>query len=362
MKLIILILTQICVLIQLLTLSRAYPYEGNTSPKEKFLEFYEKELYIMSKDFCEKAKNISENLLSANEIREASTPELKELKSSLQQFLKDYPHFQRYRLQQPLLMLFMKLADTRGFENLREDQDKTVQKFKQLLHKYFAQLIKDYEQNYGKFIKEKFLPKIEEVKMQLEPEDLEDVQYLNDLDKFIVTLKSCQSYQCFPFDLDAALVKLEVSMETLIKYTKKDYKKFTTLRAIQINTMGQNILKNENLTKLTSSTKNNLTLDINDFKEKFTNNNDIDTFVTLIQEKPSFPQKYYNNTDIPLEDRQILTELFNAHLHLADNFFEIEIIFVMLHLNLKRKIISESVAKKELADLKPLKKFSKIWL
>ncbi|KAM7352576.1 uncharacterized protein ACRADG_005033 [Cochliomyia hominivorax] len=152
-----LIITLIWMVIQFLPFIPANPLPQN-SAKQNLLDFYENELFLMAESFCEKFKNTSENLLSTEEIKEASTPELKEFKNILINFLHEYPNLKRFELQPILLMGFINLQNTE--EQQMEKYSEMFKKYKELFSRYFGTLIQEYEKNYNKLINEKFLNKI----------------------------------------------------------------------------------------------------------------------------------------------------------------------------------------------------------
>lgn len=167
------------------------------APKENFLDFFDTELQNLAGDFAEGAKNVSEILLQTEDLKKTQIPEQKELKKSLQAFLTDYPHAKRFGTYQPLLMTFINLMNPE-YNNQTEGNQEINIKFQQLLKENFAIVLKDYEENYKKFIKNKFLIKLEDFKRQISSEELKDMPDLNEM---VEKLKNCTSYQCLLINL-----------------------------------------------------------------------------------------------------------------------------------------------------------------
>ncbi|KAM7352168.1 uncharacterized protein ACRADG_004807 [Cochliomyia hominivorax] len=325
------------------------------SHKENFLEFYENDLFQLDENFCEKFKNKSENLLTTKEIQEASTNELKEFKSFLNIYLQDYPHYKRFKLQNILLMTLFKLQDIKG--NVVEKDPEMVIKFKELFNSYYGTLLREYVENYAKLIRGKFLKKVEDIKKRLNSEELRE------LNNFIDIIKSCQNYECLSTYLEAIVIKLELTNKVEIKYFVRNYKQYATLVVMHYNTVGQKIFKNKKLYKLSLETRNNLISDINDFKAKFENTDDIETFVNSITIKPSFPLKYLNNSNIPLKDHEIFHDVMEECLvDFAESIYEMQSYLTMFFVALKTSAMSMYLGGNQSDDIQCIKEYVKTLL
>ncbi|KAM7351573.1 uncharacterized protein ACRADG_004364 [Cochliomyia hominivorax] len=346
------ILILLWMVIQILPSILANPLPKN-SYKENFLDFYENELFLMAANFSEKFKNTSENLLSTKELQEAATPELKEFKNSLNHYLQDYPHFKRFKLQPILLMTLINLQDMEGNEMDKEQE--IVIKFKELFQKHFKSLLKEYDENYTEFIKGKFSNKFEDLKKHFESKEFQNITELNN---YIDILKSCRNYKCFPQYIDPILLKLNITDELQLKYFKRDYKQYATLILIRFNTVGQRMLKSEKLLKLSSETRNTLICDVNNFKTILEESDDIEQFINSITIAPSFPQKYLNNSNLPLEDREIIDDVMKEYkASLGDNIYEKLSVGIMVVLALKIAAVSLFLGGNQMEDLRSIKEY-----
>ncbi|KAM7353456.1 uncharacterized protein ACRADG_005509 [Cochliomyia hominivorax] len=320
-------------LLQLLSHTAGNPVT-TISPKVSFLEFYDQEFSLIAENFCEKAKNLSEKLLKDKEIKESSSVQLKEYKIFLEHLLQDYPHIKRFNLYQPLLAVIINTISTETINKFDRDYEDHI-KFKEIFKQKFTEILQEYEQNYKKFILDKFVPKTEELKQKLKEEDLQNMPKFQEM---VEKLKNCQDFNCFPLYLDPMFSAMNISQEIYIKYSKKDLKKAIGLIAIRINDYGLSLLNSEKFLQLSKETQKHLIEDVNDFNSKFINNNDIDKFIQSLEGKPYFPHKYENNDNLPLDDREILNELLSK-LKTASNNDKYELGNVNVINNLTFKMI-----------------------
>ncbi|KAM7354276.1 uncharacterized protein ACRADG_006008 [Cochliomyia hominivorax] len=336
----------ILLLTQLWPISLANPIPTNIT-KNDLLEFYDKELQIIAEEFCEKAKNVSEKLLDDKDIKEASTPELKEFRNFLQTLLRDYPHFKRYKIQGPLLEVLIRTV-IMDLDILRSQRRQADLKFREIVKKYFSNILQEYEQIYGKFLKEKFLKKMENFKQQSSANDLKQMPKI---DKFIDQLRTCQSYECFPTNLDELLVAVNANPELAKEYINKDDKIVMFSRCLLEYKMVKMILNDERFSELSLEFKQIYTKDINEFISSFENQTDIKQFLQLTVEKLNYPRKYGqykqkandSNTeaiDVPSKDQELLKEILEKNVaNLMKSKFELEFNSVVSEYFLKLIIV-----------------------
>ncbi|KAM7352865.1 uncharacterized protein ACRADG_005221 [Cochliomyia hominivorax] len=291
-------------LMQFLTFTSGNPIT-TISSKESFLAFFDQELFLLAEKFCENAINLSELLLKDLEINEASSDQLKDLKQYLEHLLEDYPHFKRYKLYQPLLAKLMDTINIETINRFHPDYENYVQ-FKKIFKENLKEILQEFEQNYKKFIQEKFLPKSVALTQQLNEEELQKMPKFQEM---VEKLKNCQDYLCFPLYIDPVLKPMNVSQELLVKYSEIDFKKSIALIAIRINNYGPSLLNSKKFQQLSKETQRKLIEDVNDFNSKFQNNSDIDKFIQLFDGKMYYIQKYERNENLPLEDREIWKEI-----------------------------------------------------
>ncbi|KAM7351821.1 uncharacterized protein ACRADG_004550 [Cochliomyia hominivorax] len=302
-KIYFLVICVICAIIQLVPFNEgaAVPAATNSS-RESLLEFYDKELQIMAKEFCEKAKNVSKTLLEVKDIKEASTPELKEFQKFLQMFLRDFTHFKRYNIYGPLLEIFLDLSK----------KDHTKQNFNLILEKYFANPLQKFKQNYEKFIKEDFLTKIADFKNQSNKEDVKDnIDYI----------KSCQDYECLTTNLEYVFEGVNATKELSTAYLPLEEKKLLLLISINCYNVAKGIQQDEQFSQLSSAAKQNITKDIKNYSTNFENHQNISEFWSEIGENLNYPIKYdwnmknstFKDLNFSLSDEQIFKKIVNKY-------------------------------------------------
>lgn len=287
-------------------------YKPTHPDKKSFLEFYENELNLRAEDFCIKAKVVSEKLLRNETLFKESTLEQQEFKQFLKDFLRDYHHIERYKLYEPLFTTFINVLITNYHMNAEEEDEIKASKFQQMIELYFSQLLQEYKNSSKIFIKEKFLPKFEELKKLLNSKELREVS------RTIDKMTECQNYGCFPTNINPILMQINVNYDIIAKYEKLQLKKGLIYFLMQLDNASKNILKNDLLKELSSEIKQNLTRDINDFISKFESNKDITSMAISFESKQLyFLKKYYKNMNFSLNDRkllnQILEKVFNAN-------------------------------------------------
>lgn len=279
------------------------------SPKENFLDFFDAELQDLARNFAEGAKNVSEILLQTVDLKERQTPEQIELRKSLQAFLTDYPHAKRFGTYQPILMTFINLMNPEYNNNQTEGNHEINIKFQQLLKQNFAIVLKDYEENYKKFIKNKFLIKLEDFKRQLSSEELKDMPDLNEM---VEKLKNCTSYQCLPTNLDSLLMALKcTSKDLLYKYFEADLRRGLTFALIRQNNVLKTFMKDDTkISQLEGDCRKNLTNFINESITLFENSKEIVKILELNKEKINFEEKLKNDLEFCSKDRKFLQDYF----------------------------------------------------
>lgn len=290
------------------------------------MEFYENELNIVAGEFAENTFKLSEKLLNdLNAYNETTVvEELKELKNSMEHFLRDYPHIKRFKLYQPLLTLYLNVIRKSSAISLNVNSD-FQQKFGDIVMKYYGDITKNFEENYMKNIKGPFLKKLEDFYKKNE------VKNMSDLRDYISDLKSCQKALCLPIKMDSLLKALEPPQDLFQKYGKLLLNKYIAFIYIRIYYIGKDILKTDKLSELDVQTKENLIKDINEFLKEFVQENDIEKMLAATSNKEYFITKYYNNTN--LKDHKLLQEIFeNSKLSISNSEYENEILRSMFDL------------------------------
>ncbi|XP_065358037.1 uncharacterized protein LOC135952158 [Calliphora vicina] len=327
--------------------STASTKHETTSFKQKLVEFYDNGLESIEKDFCEKAKVLSEKLLKNKVVKQPKTPIMRKFKQNLTDFLSDYNSYQRYGLNYQLVLMFEdKLPDP--------SHNKEIDYIWQLLEKYgYNELHEDYERKYMKFVEQKFRPKFEELKKQLDQQELK--QY-KDLIKGYNKLKRCQTYKCQSKYL-YKLVRYPTPKAELLEYFYEKQDNIHIYYGNTVHNIAKAVLKHKRLSELPNNLRLNLTNNIKDFTEKYEKHQHIDELYTLINQfYYNILEKYYYNNTIPLNEQQLIKQIFDAA---GYDKFTAEYSrklndFVQQGLFQKFKQFKAALTRKELAKEKPL--------
>ncbi|KAM7354502.1 uncharacterized protein ACRADG_006152 [Cochliomyia hominivorax] len=222
---------------------------------------------------------------------------------------------------QTLLELLIYLVKTPDNISVKEDIN-AIQNFQLKVKNYFAGPLKEYEENYGKFIKEKFLPKIEDFQKQLNAEDLEN---LPNFKESMNKLKSCQTYECFPTTLEPLYKDFNVSNEQLDSYRNSEMETLFFLTSLNGYNTGKEMLKDQNFSQLSIETKERFSNEINNVTTQFENLQNITEFWNLIDDKLNYASKYQQglkgilmDSQLPPKDVEILREITNNYNYKRD--------------------------------------------
>ncbi|XP_065358375.1 uncharacterized protein LOC135952392 [Calliphora vicina] len=271
--------------------------------KQKLVEFYDNGLESIDKDFCEKAKVLSEKLLQDKVVKQPKTPIMRKFKQNLTDFLRDYNSYQRYGLTQQLVLIFKdKLPD--------HSHNKDIEYIWKLLEKQgYYEMDKNYESKYMKFVKNKILTKFEEFKEQLNQQELKQHK---DLIKGYNKLKRCQTYKCQSKYL-YKLLRYSTPKAELLKYINEKVDSIYIFYGNTADNISKAVLKHKRLSQLPNNLKLNLTKNIKDFNEKYEKHQHIDELYKLLNQfHDNILQKYYYNTTIPLKEQKLIKQIFDA--------------------------------------------------
>lgn len=305
------------------------------STEDLVFDLYANDLHLIAKNFCESAKNSSEILLKNKEIKEASTPLLKEFRNSLNDFLRDYPAIKRYEIYELILATFIKMAGDHDELDIVKPHDRDMeiseievelqrekeQEFRKIFQKYFTETFREYENNYQKLIK-KVLPKLQVFKENLQEENIFKYYKLTEI---LNNLEKCQNYACFPINHYDFLKILTKNSNSYVKYKKSNIENLLTLILIAIDNVSKDILRQEEkIAQLSFDCKDKFTNDIKNFVTNFENNNKIKIFLqTFDLIDIYFLKKYYNTLECSENDRNILNDILEKYLN-DDSKFDSE--------------------------------------
>lgn len=235
---------------------------------ENFFQCYENQLDEIAKDFCVKFKNISNHLQLNDDINRASTPALQDLKIFLQQFQRNYSNFVRYGNYKSLLILIVNTANLTYTNKYEKNTDKDLE-FKKIFRHYFAEILKDLEEIYERFLK--FL-------------------YLKNKN---------------PFTLSANTPK-----NLLIDYARKDYNRYLNIKFIGLCERVRLLYQDKLLSELRSYIEEQLRLDILGIITTFIKNSNIEMFVWESRYKLNLQHKYLDDNRFSAKDHEILERIF----------------------------------------------------
>lgn len=281
--------------------------------QKKLIDFYENGMTLLSKDFCQKAQKLSEQILKDNRIQKGESRLLKEFKQNLTSFLHNYEFFERYGLYNKMLAIFSEM--TIGFyytegktkENLQDSQ----YILKVLKSKGYDTICDEYEQKFQEFIKEKFLAKFAEFQKQLSPQDLKQHQNLLEWFK---ELKQCQDYRCYYRYFNLLINVIHTPKEQLLELINENLERITLFYILGLKEVAQQLQKDHNISKLSTALKTALIKDLNDFLEKFASNVKFErTHDLILMFHNNLAVKYYYNNSLASQDHEILKNIFDQH-------------------------------------------------
>ncbi|XP_065356753.1 uncharacterized protein LOC135951099 [Calliphora vicina] len=326
-------------LIQLLSVK---PLLASSSFRNKLVQFYDQELLLLSNEFCEKAKSFCEKILQDEMVQQPKTPKMREFKQNITDFLQEYTAYKHYGLINELVLLFEdKIPEPSN------DQDS--QYIWQLLRKLgYHELSDEYENNFQKFAKQKFLPKFEELKLQLSTEELK--QHENLL-KWFKGLKQCQDYKC---DHKYFSRLLRTPKEQLFGYVHEQLENINIYYGNNAYNIAKAVLKDQRLKQLNPAVQQNLTNILREFIGKYESNHDVNKLFNIAQifYNQIILKFYYN----PLDDQQLLVTIFDdkGYVKFESNYLQKFNDFVQRGFYKKFEEFKNSLGSKELANEKPI--------
>ncbi|XP_037826686.1 uncharacterized protein LOC119614640 [Lucilia sericata] len=256
--------------------------------KQQLEDYFDEGVEIIEKEFCKKLKTVARKLLTDNELQNSKSQPMKEFQNNITDYLYNYDSYMRYDLYNVLIL---------QWENI-------IQKFKfnivmKLLNKYgYKQLRDDYERQYDKFIKQKFLPKFEEHKKAL-------INWGNNL-------KMCPDYRCQWKYIDMFMFENKTPRNELLLYYTDNLDNLYMFVGTSEYEIAQRLLKSSKLALLSPALKRNLTKDLQNFINKYEKHDSLTELINLIDDfDDNIEDKYYFNSTIPLKDQQLVKQLFD---------------------------------------------------
>ncbi|XP_037826689.1 uncharacterized protein LOC119614643 [Lucilia sericata] len=207
----------------------------------------------------------------------------------------------------PLLWQFV--VPTMHFYQQETKLNKDSQDIFNLLKKLqYDELRDEYEVKFQEVIKQKCLPKLEELKAQLLTSNLnKNTQLLNWYDD----IKRCHDYECYDEQLDDLYNILNTPHDDLLDYILGNLDKKYINYIIKANNIAKWILKDRKLAHLSPRVRQQLTNNIKNFIKKYESGHDIDQIHNIILDFYSnILLKFYYNKDLPTKDRQLLVNIF----------------------------------------------------
>ncbi|XP_065358014.1 uncharacterized protein LOC135952138 [Calliphora vicina] len=277
---------------------------NETSVKRMLLEFCRNELKVISLDFCEKAKIFTRKILQDDRVQKAATPKMREFKQNLIDFLHDYPSYKRYGLINELVLLFEEKFD-------EPSNDNDSQYIWDLLYRQgFDELDIDYESKYDKFVKQKFLPKFEDLKSHWNQDELKQhdnlIQWYNEL-------KECQDYGCQSRHFNTLVREDNTPYEQLFEYIREQLHYIDIFYGNNAHDISNKILKDINLSQLSPDIRQHLIINIREFIMQFESNQDLYELLNLIKFffNNILQQFYYNTDDFTVQQHKLIVKIFN---------------------------------------------------
>ncbi|TMW54410.1 hypothetical protein DOY81_000513 [Sarcophaga bullata] len=159
--------------------------------RQQLLQYYQQELNKVYKEQCASLKPVLEKLLQDNTIKQGSSHTFQNFKNAANLFLKHYPSYTHSGRYNDLL----NDLDSMSLEITFPKVNKDVEYIFKSMDKYgYWDVFTKYTKSYVSVVKEKFIPKFEEYKKQLKPEELKQQQALMEWFK---NLKNCSHYECY---------------------------------------------------------------------------------------------------------------------------------------------------------------------
>ncbi|KAM7351040.1 uncharacterized protein ACRADG_004021 [Cochliomyia hominivorax] len=370
---------KISYIIVIFTLIQLSPIYGKSlkpvTTQDDFVKSIKTELFKMTEDFSEKAKNISENLLKDKVLDETASKEVRDVKSFLQAFLQDYPHFKRFKLYEPLIGIFESVINheydevymnqmKRSFMGIVEEKlimedsetkmndfkffindilqdhphfkllelDKTSKsifenitnekydfKFEELIKLYFEDILNEYERNFKQLIKNEFLPKFLELQNDLK---LQELQLNPESLSYLVNLTKYEDFKNLHKHFNLIIKNLSKPDPIHTQEIVAVLQQINILENIRNINIIQSLIKDDLISNLSSHVRHNLTQNLRKYIENFKSHNDILKFVNM--DPISRLQYYLYNVD-SYEDLAIMAVLNRRHYNrLLESRFHLE--------------------------------------
>ncbi|XP_065358400.1 uncharacterized protein LOC135952407 [Calliphora vicina] len=293
------------IILELIQLVVLRPLEATTSLQGELMELLKNELYAIDKEYCERAKALSKSILQDKYVQQAATPVMRTFKQHIKEFLRDYPSYIRYGLIHELVILFVGIIPEPS-----SNRDKQYI-WELLIILGYEEISDDYESKLEDFVKEKFLPKFEKLKLKLSQDELrQQKDFINWSNK----LKQCQDYIC----LSKYFVTLSAQdinpKEELYEYIRKQIEIIDIFRGNSANDIANAIIKDQKLSQLSPAIRQHLIISLNNFIMKFESNQDMDELHDLIADfDNNILLKFYYNRKLLSKDRRLLMEIFNKN-------------------------------------------------
>ncbi|KAM7352650.1 uncharacterized protein ACRADG_005089 [Cochliomyia hominivorax] len=280
--------------------------------QNKLVQLYDKSMSLLAKDFCSKARKLSEQILKDLKVQKAVTSQMQDFKQNITTFLHNYSFFQRYGLYDKLLTIFSDM--TIGYYYHKPKNNKAPDSeyiLKLLREKGYDTICDDYENKFIEFITLKFLPKFEEFMQQLSKQDLEKRQGLKE---FYKEIQKCRNYNCYYTNFNLLLNLIETPKEELFSLINLNLERIMIFYIIAANDIATALIKDQNITQLPSDLRDNLLKDLRDFQGKYENNTKYEKIYDIIlffHENLSL--KYYYNDTFAVRDQKFIRDLFDQH-------------------------------------------------
>ncbi|KAM7351581.1 uncharacterized protein ACRADG_004373 [Cochliomyia hominivorax] len=279
--------------------------------QQNLIQFYQNSISLLAKDFCSKAKQLSEQIVKDVKIQKAVTTKMQEFKQNITTFLHHYSFFQRYGLYNKLLTIFSDM--TIGYYHQKPQNKAPDSEYilKLLRENGYDAICDGYENKFIEFIKQQFLPKLEEFKRQLSKEDLEKRQGLKESYKEI---QKCRNYYCYYTNFNLLINFIETPKEELFSLINLNLERIMIFYIITANDIVTGLLNDRNIMALNPSVRENFFRNLRDFKEKYENNDKFERIYDLILYFYNYISlKYYHNEEYTIEEQQSIRNLFDQH-------------------------------------------------
>lgn len=213
--------------------------------------------------------------------------------------------------------------------------DITYKKFQQIIKLYFGEIIKEYEQDYRNFIKQQFLPKLQNLKENFSAFELERLARNKRIMEYII---NCSDFKCYPKYHYLLTIALHVNYDLNTKYKKKVIKNSLIYLIMDIYETSKLILKDKMYSELCLDCRYNIGNKINYFLHQYETNNDIEQFVKSFNlEQFMLLKDDANNNEFSKKDRQLLRDIFENYVY--DNVYKKKSKYVMAKYDMIEELV-----------------------